>query len=110
MIDDEKGRLDLRAIEPDAAVEHRVVAAAMARIRATPQLPADDVGDLARRAMRPVLVAAAVLIAAAAGVVLMVDSPGVADQQPDATVASWVEASHVPTNEELLLAFHGYSR
>src|SRR5688500_19038755 len=110
MIDDDKGRLDLRAIEPDTAAENRVVAAAMSRLRATPQLPADDVGDLARRALRPMLVAAAVLIAAAAGVVLMVDSPGVADQQPDATVASWIEASHVPTNGELLLTFHGYSR
>jgi hypothetical protein len=110
MIDDETQRLDLRALEPDAAVEHGVVAAAMSRIRATPQMPADDVGDLARRAVRPVLVTAAVLIAAAAGVVLMVDSPGVADQQPDATVASWVEASHVPTNGELLLTFHGYSK
>jgi 2,4-dienoyl-CoA reductase-like NADH-dependent reductase (Old Yellow Enzyme family) len=109
MIDDEKGRLDLHAIEPDVATENRVIAAAMSRIRATPQLPADDVGDLAQRAARPVLFAAAVLIAAA-GVVLMVDPPGMADQQPDATVASWVEASHVPTNEELLLTFHGYSR
>ena len=110
MIDDEKWRLDLRALEPEAGMENRVVAAAMSCIRATPQLPADDVGDLARRAVRPVLVAAAVLIAAAAAVVLMVDSPGMPDQQPDATVASWVEASHVPTNEELLLAFHGYSK
>ena len=110
MIDDETQRLDLRAIEPDAAAANRAVAAAMSRIRATPQLPADDVGQFARRAVRPVLVAAALLIAAAAGVVLMVDSPGVADQQPDATVASWIEASHVPTNGELLLTFHGYSK
>ena len=108
MIDDEARRLDLRAIEPDAAVEDRVVATAMARIRATAQFPPDEVGDLARRVVRPALVAAAVLVAAACAV-LMVDSPA-ADQQPDATVASWVEASHVPTNGELLLTFHGYSR
>jgi hypothetical protein len=110
MSDDDKARLDLRAIEPDAASENRVVATAMRRIHETPQLPRDDVESFARRVARPVLVAAALLVAAAAVVVLMVPTSGATTPQPDATLASWVEASHVPTNAELLGAFQGYSR
>ena len=109
MIDDDKG-LDLRAIEPDAMSENRVVAGAKARVRATPQVPRDELENLSRRVGRPVLVAAALLVAAAAGVVLMLPASGAAAPQPDATLASWVEASHVPTNAELLGAFQGYSR
>lgn len=110
MTDRDRERIDLRALDVDGRTTDRVMSAAMARILETPQVPANDVDELARRAVRPVLVAATLLVAAAACAIAFLDSRNDASSQPSAAVAAWMDDRHVPTNAELLLAFQGYSR
>jgi negative regulator of sigma E activity len=104
----------LRAIDSaDAQQADRVIAAAMSRISASPdQYPRDTVVALAERFTRPALVAAAVLAAVAIGTVAFTNARRERDSSPEAsqvaTLASWAESQHVPTNGELLLAFQGY--
>jgi hypothetical protein len=108
------GRIDLRAIDSaDARQADRVIAAAMSRIATSPeQYPGDTLVALAERFTRPALVAAALLAAVAIGTVAYSDAPRERDSSPlasqVATLTSWAESQHVPTNGELLLAFQGY--
>ena len=111
MTDRTPGRIDLRAIErADSAQADRVIAAAMARIAASPgQQSRDVVVEWAERFTRPALIAAAVLAAVAVGTLALTD--GRREPAPQvATLATWVESEHVPTNGELLLTFQGYGR
>ena len=100
--------MDLRALEVSATEADRVMRTVMARIAVTPQR-SESLDDVARRAARPVLVAATVLVAAAAAMILFADTRDSAGQA-STTMASWAGSGHVPTNEELLLAFEGYAR
>ena len=107
-----RGRIDLRAIDDsDGAHADRVVAAVMTRIRHAPaQTPRDLLLEFTQRVTRPALAAAAVLVAAAAGTVVVTGVDRASSAPPVATLASWADARHVPTNGELLLAFQGYRR
>jgi hypothetical protein len=109
MTDKEHERMDLQALEVSAADADRVMRTVMARIVSTPQRAPDSLDDVARRAARPVLIAATVLVAAAAAMILFADTRA-APPNASAAMASWAGTGHVPTNEELLLAFEGYSR
>jgi hypothetical protein len=109
-------RIDLRAIDSaDSGQADRVIAAAMSRISSSPppeQYPRDTVVALAERFTRPALLAAAVLAAVAIGTVAFTNARHERDSSPltsqVATLASWAQSQHVPTNGELLLAFQGY--
>ena len=110
MTEQTPGRIDLRAIErADSAQADRVIAAAMARIAASPgQQPRDMVVDWVERFTRPALIAAAMLAAVAIGTLALTDGRG--DEPPPqvAALADWIESQHVPTNGELLMTFQGY--
>lgn len=111
MTEQTPGRIDLRAIEhADSAQADRVIAAALARIAASPgQQPRDVVVDWVERFTRPALIAAAMLAAVAIGTLALTDRRS--DPAPQvAALATWVESQHVPTNGELLLTFQGYGR
>jgi hypothetical protein len=102
-----RGRIDLRAINADGGAADRVIARAMQQIRSDPlRAEREPLVDIDRY-VRPVLVAAAVLAALAAGIVTTTRRPTY-DTPAIATLASWVETQHVPTNGELLVAFKGY--
>lgn len=104
----DEGRLDLRALDadPDARRADAVVAAVMARIVARRATQSEDVVRLLR-ARRDMLAVAAVLAAIAAAAVYA--SPrGSSDAPGEDVIASWTESRHVPTNGELLAAYHGY--
>lgn len=108
MTEKPEGRLDLRSLDAahDAAREDAVAAAVMSRIGGV--IPS-DVRDLQlfRRYRRRLLAAAAVLAAIATGAIAM--SPRRASGSGGVDlIADWLTASHVPTNGELLAAFHGY--
>ena len=104
-------RTDLSALTPDDATRERIMVAALARARQTPQLIPDGVDVFVRRALRPALVVASALMAAAACAVLFIrseaDTPAAV---PVSAVTAWVDDSHVPTNGELLAAFRGYGQ
>jgi hypothetical protein len=108
MTDSDGPRIDLSALDVGEGVMDRVVAAALARVRATPQRQAETIVQLAERALRPALLAASILLVTAAFTVAVVGFGDDARAQPLATVASWADRSHVPSNAELLLAFRGY--
>jgi hypothetical protein len=107
--------IDLSAIDlfPDATREDRVVALAMARIRASrPALerrhPLGDVAVLWRPAL-----AAASLIATLAGIAISttrspeVDAPA---EQLQSRLLEWALSGHVPSNGELIATFAGVER
>ena len=98
------GRLDLRALDAatDSDRTDTIVAAALARISAKPR---DDLAEL-RRYRRALVAAAAVLLIAATASVLARPVPAVAPVEDP--IAGWARSSHVPTNGELLAAYHGY--
>ena len=106
------GRVDLRALEAhrDAHRADRVIEAAMARISALP-VASRSVGVIESLGsyLRPVAVAAAVLLMLATGAVLATDDLP-SESRAIATLANWAESGHVPTNGELLVAFQGYGR
>jgi hypothetical protein len=110
MTDRDNGRIDLRAVDTDEGAADRVIGGAIGRIRMTPQLRVDPMEDMARRAVRPALIAASVLVAAAVFAVAFIDTRRAEVPAAAATVASWADSDHVPTNAELLQAFQGYAR
>jgi hypothetical protein len=104
MTDKPEGRLDLRSL--DAAEEpartDAIVEVVMSRIAVIPSEARDL--RLFRRYQRRLLAAAAVLAAiATAAIARSSRSAGSAD-----VITEWATSSHVPTNGELLAAFHGY--
>jgi hypothetical protein len=103
-----RGRIDLRSIDVHGGAADRVIAGAMEQIRLDPLRAEPDTFGNVDRYLRPALVAAAVLAALAAGVVASSSRRPSYDTPAIATLASWVETQHVPTNGELLVAFKGY--
>ena len=112
MVDEDDRRIDLSALEPpDPSRTDRVVRAAMARIEAR-ALRASLLLEVATW-WRPGLAAAAAAVLFAAGLLVLrsASSPEAAETASvEARVIDWAESGHVPTNEELLSAFQGYSR
>jgi hypothetical protein len=100
------GRVDLRGLDlgQDARREDASVAAVMSRLSHAPQPVAEAAPVELLRLRRVLLVAAAVLAAIAATTVVRTRRP---DASPD-VIAGWTQSSHVPTNGELLAAYHGY--
>ena len=97
------GRLDLRALDAgrDQARDDAVVAATLARLSRD---AIDLVPLLALR--RRITIAAAVLVAVAAGSMLVARTrPG---DPGDEALVTWARTGHVPTNGELLAVYHGY--
>jgi hypothetical protein len=100
-------RIDLRAVAPSSAQADRVIGATMSRVRKTPQLPSDTLANLAEPFIRPALISAALLAAAAACTIVLIE-PRERFEQSFSPLADWIESQHVPSNSELLLAFQGY--
>ena len=112
MTDDQRGRVDLRAIDDgDATRMERTISGALARIAAHP-VPRDTIADVLARHGRPLGLAAASIAAVAIGIVLARRNGDTVatgtTAEPVAAVAAWAEALHVPTNGELLVTFQGY--
>ncbi len=107
----EPGRIDLRAIdEPEDALQaDRIIAAALARSRASPNQPRLDALESLSGYLRPMLAIAATLLIVATGTVIALGPP-VSSAQPATVLADWTQSQHVPTNGELLVAFQGYGR
>ena len=97
------GRVDLRGLDlgQDANREDAIVGAVMTRLSEKPQVPAAP-ADLLR--LRRVLLAAAAVLAAIATATVFRTRPAASTD----VIASWTQSSHVPTNGELLAAYHGY--
>ena len=109
MTDQPERRLDLRSLDAanDPARTDAIVGAVMSRVRDMPRdVILSEAKDLLlfRRYQRLLLAVAAVLAAIATAAIARssrsADSPDV--------IADWATSSHVPTNGELLAAFHGY--
>jgi hypothetical protein len=100
-------RIDLRALDAAArpGEADRVVGAVRARIAGAGD---HGLGEL-DRLLRPALLAAALLVALALGV-LSATARGTAAPDPELVLVAWAEAQHVPSNAELLAAFQGYAR
>src|SRR5687768_13477785 len=107
----EPGRIDLRAFEEpaDPLQAERVVSAAMARMSVARTEPRHDVISSLSDYSRPMLAAAAVLLAVVTATMIFTGRRA-PDLQPAIVLATWAEAQHVPTNGELLAAFQGYGR
>jgi hypothetical protein len=99
-------RLDLRALDaaPDADRTGAIVIEVMARIAASRVMRADIVPRLLR--VRS-WTAAAVLAVIATATVAATPRRSSASVDTD-MIAGWADASHVPTNGELLAVYHGY--
>ena len=115
MTDNQRGRVDLRAIaDGDAARAERMertISVALTRIAALPA-PRYTTADVLARRGGPLGLAAAIVAAVAIGIVLTKRSDAAAvvtTTEPVAAVAAWADALHVPTNGELLATFHGYA-
>lgn len=108
--DPEHGRIDLRVVDepPISARADRVIASAMSRARWRGGPREDVVAGLLVYA-RPVLAAAAVLLILVAGA-LRLEPERQSSASSASVLTNWAEAGHVPTNGELLMAFHGYER
>jgi hypothetical protein len=100
------GRVDLRGLEltPDAKREDAIVAGVMSRLSRAPRAAVVSAPIELLRLRRALLAAAAVLAAIAAASVLQTRRQ---DASTD-VIAGWTQSSHVPTNGELLAAYHGY--
>jgi hypothetical protein len=100
--------VDLRALDAsaDAARTDAVIATVMKRIRAEGRAPATY---QARELMPPsrFLLACAAVVAAIATMSILAMSRA---RRPEAAdvVVQWTQSGHVPTNWELLAAYHGY--
>lgn len=109
---DEVSRLDLRSLDvvPDDVGVEAIVGAVMQRVQSDVVDRARHAADLnaLKRARVYLVAAAAVLAAIAAATVLAsarsADNPGSGID----LIARWAEASHVPTNGELLVVYQGY--
>lgn len=106
----ERGRIDLRVIDepPISGRADSVIASAISRARWRGGVPEDLAAGLLAYA-RPVLAAAAALLILAAGGMRLAPARS-ASTSSASILANWAEAGHVPTNGELLAAFHGYER
>jgi hypothetical protein len=109
--DNSPGRIDLRALAPDAVEEERLVGAVMGRIAGRPQLPPerpDAVLEIVAGILpsRWLAAAAAAIILLSAAIVSLRRNP---PPSPEAVIAAWADRQHVPTNGELLHAFLGYT-
>lgn len=109
----EPGRVDFRALtdDPQFANVERVMTGVRARFgtpaaRRSLRRPS-ALGALVAHA-RPLAAAAAILIALSLAAVTHSATRSVAS--PQQTLATWVQANHVPTNGELLSTFGGYGR
>lgn len=104
------GRIDLRVIDDpaDPLQAERVIAAAMSRMSVTRESNGDVLATIVAYS-RPLLAAAAAILLIAAGT-LAVTQRRMQDDQPESVLATWAEASHVPSNGELLATFQGYTR
>ena len=115
MTDDQRGRIDLRAIDDEGAARaelmERTISGALTRIAALPT-PRYTTADVLARRGGPLGLAAAVVAAVAIGIILADRSGGAVattTSDPVAAVAAWADALYVPTNGELLATFHGYA-
>lgn len=92
-----EGRLDLRAlgVGDDSARTEAIVGAVMSRVQEQQQL---------MRYQRHMLAAAAVLAAIATAAIARSPRAAAADD----VIVEWATSTHIPTNGELLAAFHGY--
>jgi hypothetical protein len=106
----EPGRIDLRAIDhpADDLQAERVISAAMARFEAGRDSDDDVLANIVIYT-RPVLAVAAGLVLVATGTLIGTQRQ-TEPVEPASVLASWAEASHVPTNGELLAVFQGYDR
>ena len=115
MTDNEPDRpVDFRPIDVvDAAREDRVVGRAMTRIRSAPHEDESTlIADVATL-WRPGLAAAAVFALMSLGSLAMRTRPDAtagADTAIEAQILAWAQNGYVPTNGELLAAFHGSAR
>src|SRR5688572_23251319 len=102
-----QGRLDLRALDagPDPTRTAATGGAVPSSISAAGS-PRGDVIPRLLRAQRHLLALAAVLAAIATAAV--VTGPRRSEVGASDVIASWAETSYVPTNGELLAAYHGY--
>lgn len=99
------GRVDLRALDADrdAQREDAIMKTVMTGIALRPQRVVPSAPPDLLRLRRVLLAAAAVLAAIAAATVLRTRPTASTD-----VIAGWTQSSHVPTNGELLAAYHGY--
>ena len=104
MTDKPEGRLDLRSLDAaeDPARTDAIVGAVMSRVVVIPSEARNLL--LLRRYQRRLLAIAAVLAAIATAAIAT--SSRSADSGD--LIIDWATSSHVPTNGELLAAFHGY--
>lgn len=96
-------RLDLSALElPTPAAHEDSITTLMARVNASRSMASQ------LRFRRVLLAAAAILVAVAIGSWNLngVERPAA---NGDYLLREWLDAGHVPTNGELLLAYHGYA-
>lgn len=108
--DPDRGRIDLRVIDepPISAQADRLIANAMSRARWRGG-PREDVVAALLVYARPVLATVAAVLILAAGALRLAPHPS--SSTSSATIlANWADVGHVPTNGELLMAFHGYER
>ena len=115
MTDDQRGRVDLRALDDGNAARaermERTISGALTRIAALPT-PRYTTADVLARRGGPLGLAAAIVAAVAIGIILTSrsgEAVAATSPEPVAAVAAWVDALHVPTNGELLATFHGYA-
>ena len=109
----ERGRVDLRALEPGEAQADRVIGAVMAALPTRSQGTAPsrpDPLEIVGRYLPPRWIAAAALIVIASSVAVVARRAPADSTSIDSTVATWASQEHVPTNAELLSAFQGYER
>jgi hypothetical protein len=115
MTEDSKlGRVDLRDLEEATAEPNagKIIRAAIARAERLHAAPAPDEFQEWRPYLRPVLIAAGLLVASAIGTAsTMPLAPArPANSTPIATIIDWTQSHHLPSNGELLIAFQGYGK
>lgn len=104
------GRIDLSALDEPADPQQvdRVVTAVLRRVTSEDRFAATDLLSRLGTLTRPMIAAAAILLACATAAWQWKDHPPAGT--PLASLRSWADARRVPTNGELLAAFKGYEK
>jgi hypothetical protein len=102
-------RIDLRALdEPvDPAAVDRILESVLKHVASNDPVATADLLTRLGTVARPVIAAAALLIGCAAAILYGTDRSAATPLTP---LSSWAQAQRVPTNGELLAAFHGYEK